>query len=126
MGSTKIPITGGRDLRRNLKELGDEAVNDLKRINEEGVEIVLEEALARVPVRSGDLKATVRGSATKTRGTIRAGFKKIPYAGPIHFGWADRRIKPNMFLYEAVDARRDEVADAYQEQIKKLKRKHKL
>jgi hypothetical protein len=120
----------GANFRRQLEAVGDEALNDLKTANLEGVEQVLAEALRRVPVglrtdrhhKSGRLKATIKGSASKVRGTVRAGTKaKTIYAWPIHFGWANRSrggpIAPNPFLYEALDDRRDEVKEAYENQI---------
>ena len=108
----------GAKFRKELEAVGDEANEDLKKANLEGVEQVLAEALRRVPVRSGKLKATIKGSASKVRGTIRAGTKaKTIYAWPIHFGWAARNITPNPFLYEALDDRRDEVKEAYETQI---------
>ena len=121
-----VEVEGARQLRKALTELGDDAVDDLKVVNMEGVDIVLAEALTRVPVRSGRLYETVRGSATKTRGTIRAGFKKVPYAGPIHFGWPARNIEPNLFLYDAVDERRAEVIAVYKKNIGKLIKKNGL
>ena len=108
----------GAKFRQQLEAVGEEANEDLKKANLEGVEQVLAEALRRVPVRSGKLKATIKGSASKVRGTIRAGTKaKTIYAWPIHFGWAARNITPNPFLYEALDDRRDEVKEAYETQI---------
>ena len=116
----------GANFRRKLEAVGDEAVEDLKKANLEGVEQVLAEALRRVPVgtrtdkhhKSGRLKSTIKGSASKVRGTIRAGTKaKTIYAWPTHFGWAARSITPNPFLYEALDERRDEVKEAYENQI---------
>ena len=119
----------GAKFRKELEAVGDEANDDLKKANLEGVEQVLAEALRRVPVgtrtdrhhKSGRLKATIKGSASKVRGTIRAGTKtKAIYAWPIHFGWAARNITPNPFLYEALDARRDEVKEAYEAQIAEI------
>ena len=111
----------GAKFRKELEAVGDEANEDLKKANLEGVEQVLAEALRRVPVRSGKLKATIKGSASKVRGTIRAGTKaKTIYAWPIHFGWAARNITPNPFLYEALDDRRDEVKEAYETQIAEI------
>ena len=111
----------GAKFRKELEAVGDEANDDLKKANLEGVEQVLAEALRRVPVRSGKLKATIKGSASKVRGTIRAGTKaKTIYAWPIHFGWAARNITPNPFLYEALDDRRDEVKEAYETQIAEI------
>jgi hypothetical protein len=121
-----VEVEGARQLRKALAELGDDAVDELKAVNMEGVDIVLAEALTRVPVRSGRLYETVRGSATKTRGTIRAGFKKVPWAGPTHFGWPARNIEPNLFLYDAVDERRDEVIAVYKKNIGKLIKKNGL
>ena len=121
-----VEVEGARQLRKALTELGDDAVDDLKAVNMEGVDVVLAEALTRVPVRSGRLYETVRGSATKTRGTIRAGFKKVPYAGPVHFGWPARNIEPNLFLYDAIDERRDEVIAVYKDNIDKLMKKRGL
>jgi len=123
-----VEVEGARQLRKALTELGDDAVDDLKAVNMEGVDVVLAEALTRVPVRSGRLYESVRGSATKTRGTIRAGFKKVPYAGPVHFGdpRPGRRIEPNLFLYDAIDERRDEVIAVYKDNIDKLMKKRGL
>jgi len=121
-----VEVEGARQLRKALAELGDDAVDELKAVNMKGVEVVLAEALTRVPVRSGRLYETVRGSATKTRGTIRAGFKRVPYAGPVHFGWPARHIEPNLFLYDAVDERRGEVIAVYKKNIGKLIKKNGL
>jgi len=118
------PMSGAK-FRRQLEAVGEEAVDDLKKANLEGVEQVLAEALRRAPVgtrtdkhhKSGRLKSTIKGSASKVRGSIRAGGKKVPYIFPIHFGWAARSITPNPFLYEALDERRDEVKEAYENQI---------
>ena len=132
--SSKVPgvhITGGRETRKQFEELGEAAVDELKAVNLEGAEIVSEAALALVPVMSGTLYNTIRAAATKTRGSVRAGFKsRAPYAGRIHFGdpggRTGKRIRPNPFLYNAMDKRRDEVAIAYEDHIKKLKKKHGL
>lgn len=121
-----IQVEGAKQLRRALTDMGDDSVDEMRVVNLEGVEMVLGTALTRVPVRTGKLKATVRGSATKTRGTIRAGKKKVPYAGVVHFGNPHTGIEPNMFLYDAIDARRDEVITVYENFVQGLKRKHNL
>ena len=115
-----IEVEGAKQLRKALTELGDDAVDELKAVNKEAVDVVLAEALTHVPVKSGRLLETVRASATKTRGSVRAGFKRVPYAGPVHFGWAARGIEPNLFLYDAIDVQRDEVIAVYEDNIAKL------
>ena len=122
-------IVGDRQFQRQLKRL-DTLVDDLKEFHTDLGELVMREALTRVPVRSGDLRDTVRSSGTKTRATVRAGYKAVPYAGPLHFGWPTRPapalgwrggpIRPNPFLYDALDDRRDEVIKAYDDKIEEL------
>jgi hypothetical protein len=130
MATTKHPVTikldNMREFRRDLKALGDDAINDLKAVHTANANIVAGTARVLVPKRTGRLAGTIRGAGTKTGGRVRAGFKAVPYAGPIHFGWADRGIKPQPFLYDALDRRRNEVAQNYAQQLENLKRKHKL
>tara|TARA_Y100001970_G_C13816930_1_gene642862 strand:+ start:252 stop:698 length:447 start_codon:yes stop_codon:yes gene_type:complete len=122
-------VVGDRQFQRQLKRL-DTLVDDLKEFHTDLGELVMREALTRVPVRSGDLRDTVRSSGTKTRATVRAGYKAVPYAGPVHWGWPTRPapfmgwrggpIRPNPFLYDALDDRRDEVIRAYEDKIEDL------
>lgn len=121
-----IQIEGGRETRRALRRTGEDVKADLKGLHAEGAQIVLEEALRRVPVRTGKLKSTVRAAALQTRGEVRAGFARVPYAGPIHFGWSDRGISPNPFLYDAIDNRRGQVMDSYHRQLDRVARRHGL
>ena len=122
----QIGVEGARELRKALKTVGDEAKAGLKDVNLEVAEIVAREAVTRVPVRSGALRETVRAAGAQTRASVKAGFKKVPYAGVIHFGWPARGILPRPFLYDALDARRDEVMDAYTDGMADLIKKNGL
>jgi hypothetical protein len=95
---------------------------------------VFRNAMPRVPVRSGKLKSTMRVSASTRSGSVRAGGKRsAPYAGPIHFGWPNRPqlqrswyggpIRPNPFLYSALDARRSEVEFVFARGVMKAAKK---
>ena len=53
---------------------------------------------------------------------VRAGRAAVPYAGVIHFGWAAHSIAPQPFLYDAADARADEVLAKFHEDINKQAR----
>jgi hypothetical protein len=68
----------------------------------------------------------VRAAGAQTRASVKAGFKRVPYAGVIHFGWPARGILPRPFLYDALDARRDEVMDAYTDGMADLIKKNGL
>lgn len=98
MARPTVEIDGLRQLRRELRKAGDDMA-DLKAANAEAAGTV--EGAVKVPYRDGDLEATLRSTGTKTAGIVRAGRKRVPYAGPIHYGWPKRNIKAQPFLTEA-------------------------
>ena len=126
MAGRQVSVEGARELRKALKDVGDEAKAGLKDVNLEVAEIVARAAVSRVPSRSGALRETVRAAGAQTRASVKAGFKRVPYAGVIHFGWPARGILPRPFLYDALDARRDEVMDAYTDGMADLIKKNGL
>ena len=126
MAGRQVSVEGARELRKALKTVGDEAKAGLKDVNLEVAEIVARAAVTKVPSRSGALRETVRAAGAQTRASVKAGYKKVPYAGVIHFGWPARGILPRPFLYDALDARRDEVMDAYTDGMADLIKKNGL
>ena len=117
-----IKATGVKELRRALRRMGDD-LEDLKALNLDVATLVSDRAKDIVPRRTGTLADTIRPAGTKTAGRVRAGFKRVPYAGVIHFGFPARGIQPQPFLYDALDQRRGEVFDAYFKGVKKIQRK---
>ena len=89
----------------------------MKETHLKAAEVVVNGAVRYVPVRTGKLAASIRAAATMTSGKVRAGSAAVPYAGPIHFGWPARRIKPQPFIYDAMDVRRKEVYELYAARI---------
>lgn len=96
-GGTVHEVEGGRQLRRTLKEAGDD-LGDLRDVHRRAAGIAAERVKARAPEVSGRLKATIRAAGTKTAGIVRVGNNtRVRYAGPIHWGWYRRHIQPNPF-----------------------------
>jgi len=132
MSETKpVRIDGIKDIRRSVNRLGKEIDKDaakgaLKDMNAEAAEIVKQKAATLIPVRTGRLAATLRASGTQKSARVRAGFKRVPYAGVVHFGWPRRNISPQPFLYEALDSRRAEVLAVYDERLSKLIKEYRL
>ena len=130
--ANSVKIEGAKELRRKLSVL-DAGFDDLKQLHEDLAGKVADRAADLAPYRTGNLRKTIRASGTKTAGRVRSGFKRVPYAGPVHFGWATRPdaskgwrggpISPNPFLYDALDERRGEVINAYFQGVKKIQRK---
>lgn len=130
-----LSVEGARELRRQLKAF-QSGIDGMKEVHRETGELVGREAARLVPFRTGTLQATIRAAGQASGAVVRAGFARTPYAGPIHFGWPSRPnsakgwrggpIKPSPFLYDALDARHDEVIDMYEQRVADLIKKYDL
>lgn len=123
----RVEVHGDLEMRRALKRM-EGRLDRLREVHEDAGSVVESEARQLVPVRSGRLRNTIRMSirlASRTSGgskIIAGRGSLVPYAGPIHFGWRARNIEPQPFLYDALDRRRGEVFDRYQDGIADLVR----
>jgi HK97 gp10 family phage protein len=126
----KLEIQGLQAVTKQLRKMDDETKKELKAVHKFAADIVYRNALPRVPVRSGRLKANMRTTASLRSGAVRVGSKRsVPYAGPIHFGWPNRPapqrgwrggpIRPNTFLYSALDSRKAQVEEAFARGVRK-------
>ena len=128
MAKLAIQVEGSRQLRRKFREIGDD-MSDLRELHKRLADDVADTAKTKVPVRSGRLQRSIRGSGTKTAARVRAGNNRksgptsVPYAGPIHFGWGARGIRPQPFMYEALDDRRQQVIETYNRQVREIIRR---
>ena len=138
-----VRVEGLDDVRRKIRRMEqgldqDAAKGDLKAMNLEAAEIVAGVATTLVPVRSGKLRDTIRAAGAQKSGRVRSGYNipqgaavsgnwgRMPYAGPIHFGWPARNISPQPFLYDALDRRRSEVFAAYDRNMSQIIKKYRL
>jgi hypothetical protein len=121
-----IEIDGLPQLFAALKKLGTpvEAITEANRAA--GMPVV-QTARNIVPVKSGALRNSIRMNRATTNVKVMAGYKRVPYANPIHWGWfvdkktgVRRNIKPNPFLAKALGYNRDEILKNYTNQIQKL------
>lgn len=117
-----VRVDGLRHTVRNLEAAGVE-VEELKQAINDSTRAVVEEAHVLVPRQSGALDSSIRPNKAKGIGQVLAGKAAVPYAGPIHFGWAARGIAPNPFLYNALDHRKEDVRRAWEKNVAELTRK---
>lgn len=109
-----VQVEGARELRRTLKKAGVDIKDDLKTAHKSSAQIVMSRAVNLCPVAPasmtsavpGLLRDTLRAAGTQTAAIVRGGnnrrsAKGVPYAGPIHWGWHRRNIRPNKFLTRA-------------------------
>lgn len=100
MAQPVVTVVGARELRRALKAV-EGGLDDLKATHEEIAQVVVPAGRRGAPRRTGRLAGSVRGSGTKTQAVVRAGGARLPYGGPIHWGWPKRHIKAQPFLTDA-------------------------
>lgn len=82
-----------RQMMEALKNVGgtpaDQKALNLSAASEE----IVPRAKVEVPVRSGNLRDSIRADATAVFGIILAGHRlELPYGSVVHFGWATRGL----------------------------------
>lgn len=119
-----VEIDGARELRRTLRAAGDD-MEDLKAANLAAANIAASAARGRAPRLTGALAGDIRASGTKTAGIVRAGRKRIPYAGPTHWGWPARGMKARPYITEGAQQTEPVWVPLYQREIDKALNKVK-
>ena len=115
-------VDGLKALQKEIRKTEDVGMKkQLRLANKEAAQVVADQAKVEVPRRSGRLARSIGVQASQTSAFVKAGTAaRVPYAGPIHFGWPKRNIRPQPFLYEAMDKRIGEVRKAYEKNLEKL------
>lgn len=114
-----IHIDGGPRLRSALRKAGAD-MKQLRNANFRAAKSVATQARFMAPKRSGKLAASIRGTASQKAGVVKAGRKSIPYANPIHWGWAKRNIRKNEFVSNAATKSEFMWVRNYEEDIDKI------
>jgi hypothetical protein len=121
-----VEIQGLKETQKALRGLSKATRDDMKEVHRRAGQIVVDGVQILVPVRTGALLASIKSAPLQRQGRVRIGSLSVPYAGPIHFGWPAQNIKPNPFIYDVLDSRREEVQRAYEGEIAHLIRKYDL
>lgn len=104
---------------RALAKAGDYAEDQRDLMHSIG-QLVVNEAKTLAPVRSGAMRDAIRAGRGKTKAVIRAGFRRVPYAPVIHYGWADHNIEPQPYMLQALANKRDEAFRMYENGMQQL------
>lgn len=132
-----VSLVGGRRLRRTLKAAGSD-LSEFKTANRQAAQTVATHAGYIAPVGGpyprrgkgrprtpGRLKKSLRVRASNTSGVVVAGGVRVPYAGPVHWGWPrtpgrqGSGIKPHPFLTTAARATEHKWIKEYKRHIKR-------
>lgn len=114
-----MELRGARELAKGLRKAGAD-MKDLRAVNRQAAQVVVPEAKTLVPRRSGRLANSIRAGATQKAGVVRAGSKRIPYAGPINYGWPKRHIKPTRFMNQAAKNTEPEWTKLYRDAVQQI------
>ncbi|MEU5693865.1 hypothetical protein [Actinosynnema sp. NPDC020468] len=122
----QVRVEGHKELRKAIRDTKDKGLaRGLRQAHKETAALVVPPARADAPKQSGSLAASVAPSSSVNGAVVRAGSAKGRtkfYAGPIHFGWPRRGIKPHAFLFRAAYAMREQYATRFRELISALMR----
>lgn len=116
MAGETYRVEGLDNLIRTLNRCSAD-MSDLKDANRAAGEIVARDANTRAPHRSGKLAASIRPARQVRRARVSAGSARVPYAGPIHWGWQARGIRPNPFISWGAQATEPEWSEAYRRDV---------
>lgn|SRR5262245_6339732 len=95
-------------------------VSDLKDANRAAGDTVANEASARAPRgKTGKLSQSPRPARQARRARVQVGSARVPYAGPIHWGWPARNIAAQPFAATAAQATEPRWRAAYLEAVKR-------
>lgn len=100
MPQPTVRVLGERELKRTLRRAGRD-LDEVKDAHRKAAAFVANAAAARAPRRTGALASTVRGNNAARKATVSAGRARVPYAGPIHWGWPARNITAQPFIADA-------------------------
>ncbi len=122
MVKPKIRVEGLAEVQRELRQLRDKDLDkEMREANKAAATIVKEDAADHAPEVTGRLRKSVGVQSSTKNAVVKAGSAtRVPYAGPIHFGWPARHIRPQPFLFSAVRRKAEEVRRAYEERLDAL------
>lgn len=146
--SGAIRVQGLRETIKSLEALGADRAEIVK-ANFQAAETLRRQAQPLVPVydgtknrangrtyvykSGGSLKASLRSSKAKGYAKVVAGNSRVLYANPVHFGWftdknnfIDKNIKPNLFLYRAMNVVKYKIIEDYNRDMQQLIDKYGL
>ena len=119
MAGPVVRVVGARRLVRTMKAAGVE-LDDLTAVHRSVGEVALDAVRPEVPVRSGRLRGDLRQSAAKRRTSLMVGRAGVPYALPIHWGWAARNIEANPFVTRGLARHEAEIVGEFESGVEAI------
>lgn len=112
-------VEGAKELKASMTAAGVK-LSDLSAVNKRTADKVAQASRSSAPRRTGALAASTRPSGTRAAAVVRAGSAAIRYGPPIHFGWPDRNIAPQPWIYATAQATESEWQGYYEAEVDKI------
>lgn len=88
MAEPLVRVEGGRLLRATMRKAGLD-MEQMKPAHAKVAKVAEGGIRAAAPKTSGTMASTIRSSGTLSAAVVRAGFKRVPYAGADNWGWPE-------------------------------------
>lgn len=119
MADIGVQVDGLSRLIRDLERLGVE-VSDLKEAMGRVATEVMPDYQRHVPRVTGALVGDFRAAKAKGRARLLVGRARVPYAGPVNYGWSARNIKPANFVAKGDAAAAPKASNSLEREISQL------
>jgi hypothetical protein len=125
-----VKIEGFKEFRRNLRALDRDLGKAVRLAFNDAADLVVQDARARVPARSGRARGTVRALSTQTFARVSGGGNRAPYYPWLDFGGrvgrrhAVRRpfLKEGRYIYRSFSQNRGRFIEVMQDGLVKVAR----
>ncbi|VUX47805.1 hypothetical protein DF3PA_70126 [Candidatus Defluviicoccus seviourii] len=97
---------------KDLQDLLARVQAGTKQVFHEWGEDVTKEQKARVPVKTGTLRDSIKKTKSNVGVTFRLDTKKAPYAKFVEFGMRSRKYKHTPFFYGPIEEKQSQLEDA--------------
>ena len=130
MSDDAIRIEGLKELNRSLRSMDRNLPKALRLAGNEAAQVVVNEARARVPRKSGRAARSIKVSSTRTLVRVSEGGNGAVYMPFLDFGGAVGRrrsvrrpfIKKGRYLWKSFADHRAQVEETYRDELAKVAR----
>ena len=117
---SSVVVANLNSFQRNLKKLGLKT-QDLSGATTRIRSLVVPPAISGAPVKTGKLRSTVKARKYPNKVEVQAGNNTtVPYANPVHWGWRERNIPPNLWILKVRDDNFYAVVEIFKDETQKL------
>jgi HK97 gp10 family phage protein len=125
MAGVNITVTGTQEVEQTLDKF-EKTVKDANSTNKELGSIIVKQASALAPQRTGNLAKSIRYEATDNQVQIYAGNERVTYAPIIEYGWQAGNRQPQSFIGRAVNDNMKTIIQKYDDLVNDSIKKYDL